>query len=89
MNLQDMVVRKVWGSPVEMWVIKHFEKGSKAHTAFHVYLKSGQCLQLNRDVKCHFRDFAHFREIILFLFFTISGILLRLSRRILHALSSL
>jgi hypothetical protein len=64
-----MVVRKDWGSPVEIWVFKHFEKGSKAHTALHVYLKSGQGLQLNRDVKCYFRDFAHFREVILGLFF--------------------
>jgi hypothetical protein len=65
-----MVVRKDWGSPVEMWVFKQFEKGSKAYTAFHVYLKSGQGLQLNRDVKCYFRDFAHFKEVILGLFFT-------------------
>jgi hypothetical protein len=53
-----------------MWVFKQFEKGSKAHIAFHVYLKSGQGLQLNRDVKSYFRDFAHVREIILGLFFT-------------------
>jgi hypothetical protein len=50
--------------------LKQFEKGSKAHTAFHVYLKSGQGLQLNRDVKCYFRDFAHFKEVILGLLFT-------------------
>ena len=65
-----MVVRKDWGSPVEMWVFKQFEKGSKAHTAFHVYLNSGQGLQLNHDVKCYCRNFAHFREVILGLFFT-------------------
>ena len=65
-----MVVRKDWGSPVEMWVFRQFEKGSKAHTAFHVYLKSGQGLQLNRDLKCYFRDFAHFKEVILRLFVT-------------------
>ena len=70
MDLEDMVVRKDWGSHVEMWVFKQFEKGSKAHTAFPVYLKSGQGLQLNRDVKCCFRDFAHFRVVILCLFFT-------------------
>jgi len=46
------------------------EKGSKAYTAFHVHLKSGQCMQLNRDVKCYFRNFAHVREVILGLFFT-------------------
>ena len=60
-----MVVRKDWGSPVEMWVFKQFDKGSKAHTAYHVCLKSGQDLQLNREVKCYFRDFAHFREVII------------------------
>ena len=65
-----MVVRKDWGSPVETWVLKQFEKGSKAHTAYHVYHKSGQGLQLNRDIKCYFRDFAYFREVILGLFFT-------------------
>ena len=65
-----MVVRKDWGSPVEMWVFKNFEKGLKAHTAFHVNLKSVQGLQLNRDVKCYFCDFAHFKEVILGLFFT-------------------
>ncbi len=70
MNLEDMVVRKDWGSPVEMWVFRQFEKGSKAHTAFHVYLKSGQGLQRNRDLKCYFSDFAHFKEVILRLFFT-------------------
>ena len=64
------MVRKDWGSPVEMWVFKQFEKGSKAHTAFHVYLKSGQGIQLNRDVKCYFRDFAFFKEVIIGLFFT-------------------
>jgi len=64
------VIRKDWGSPVEMWVSKQFENGSNAHTAFHVYLKSGQGLQLNCDVKCYFRGFAHFREVILGLFIT-------------------
>ena len=65
-----MVVRKDWGSPIEMWVFRQFEKGSKAHTAFHVYLKSKQGLQLNLDLKCFFRDFAHFKEVKLGLFFT-------------------
>ena len=70
-DLEYIAVRKDWGSPVEMWVFKQFEKGSKAHTVFHAYyLKSGQGLQLNRDVKCYFRDFAHSREVILGLFFT-------------------
>ncbi len=62
--------RKGWGSTVEMWVFKQFEKGSKAHTAFHVYLKSVQGLQHNCNVKGYFCDFAHFREVILGLFFT-------------------
>ena len=64
-----MVVRKDWGSPVEMCVFKQFEKSSQAHAAFHAYPKSGQGVKLNRDVKCHFRDFAHFKEAILVLFF--------------------
>ena len=63
MDLEDMVVRKDWGSPVELRVFKRFEKGSKAHTTFHVYLKSGQGLQLNRDVKCYFRDLRIFRRL--------------------------
>ena len=53
-----------------MWVFRQFEKGTKAHTAFNVHLKSGQGLQLNSDVKCYFRSFAHFREVIIGLFFT-------------------
>ncbi len=51
-------------------MFRQFEKGSKAHNTLHVYLKSGQGLQLNRDLKCYFRDFAHFKEVILRLFFT-------------------
>jgi hypothetical protein len=35
-----------------------------------VYLKSGQGLQLNTDVKRYFRNFTHFREVIIRLFFT-------------------
>jgi hypothetical protein len=61
MDSEELVVRKEWGSTVEMWVFRQFEKGTKAHTAFNVYLKSGQGLQLNSDVKCFFRSFAHFR----------------------------
>jgi hypothetical protein len=69
MDLEDMVVRKDWSSPIEMWVFRQFEKGSKAHTAFTVFLKSGQGLQLNADIKCYFRDFHHFRETLLRFFF--------------------
>ncbi len=65
-----MMVRKDWCSSIVIWVFSQFDKGSKAHTAFNVYLKSGQGLQLDRDVKCYFRDFLHFREVILRLFFT-------------------
>jgi len=35
-----------------------------------VFLKSGQGLQLNADIKCYFRDFHHFRETLLRVFFT-------------------
>jgi len=52
------------------WIFRHFEKGSKAHSAYHVCLQLGQGLQLNRDVKCYFRDFEHFRDFILGFFFT-------------------
>jgi hypothetical protein len=70
MDSEDMAVHKDWGSPVEMWVFKQFEKGPTSHTAFHVYLKSDHGLQLNRVVKRYFCDFAHFKEVILGLFFT-------------------
>jgi hypothetical protein len=70
MDLEELVVGKEWGSAVEMWVFHQFEKGTKEHTAFNVHLKSGQGLQLNSDVKCYFRSFAHFREVIIGLFFT-------------------
>ena len=53
-----------------MWVFRQFEKGSKADTAFRVYLKLDQGLQLNRDVKCYLSDFAHFCVVILGFFFT-------------------
>jgi hypothetical protein len=52
-----------------MWVFRQFEKGFKAHTAFTVFLKSGQGLQLNTDIKCYFSDFLHFRETLLRVFF--------------------
>ncbi len=39
MDLEEMVVRKDWCSAIEMWVFRQFDKGSKAHTAFNVYLK--------------------------------------------------
>ena len=52
-----------------MWVFRQSEKGSKAHTAFHVFLKSGQGLRLQLN-KCYFRDFHDFKETILRAFFT-------------------
>ncbi len=70
MDLEEMVVRKDWCSAIEMWVFRQFDKGSKAYTAFNVFLQSGQGLQLNRDIKCYFRDFTHFGEVLLRLFFT-------------------
>ena len=51
-------------------MFRQFEKGSKAHTAFTVFLKLGQRLQLNADIKCYFHDFQHFRETLLSVFFT-------------------
>ena len=56
MDIEDQVVRKDWSSPIEMWVFRQIEKGSKAHTAFQVFLKSGQGLQLQSN-KCYFKDF--------------------------------
>ena len=50
--------------------LPEFEKGTKAHTAFNVYLKSEQGLQLTPDVKCYFHSFVRFRAVILRLFFT-------------------
>ena len=64
-----MVIRKDSSSPIEMRVFRQFEKGSKAHTAFNVFLKSGQGLQLNRDIKCYFHNFQRNREAIKGLFF--------------------
>ena len=55
---------------MEIRVFRQFEKVSKSYTVVYVYFKSRQCLQLNHDVKCCFRDSAHFREFILGLFFT-------------------
>jgi hypothetical protein len=70
MDLEDIVVRKERGSSVEMWVFRQFEKGTKAYTAFNVYIKSGQGSQPNPDIKCYFRSFVYFREVILRFFFT-------------------
>ncbi len=53
-----------------MWVFRQFEKGSKAHTAFHVFMKSGQGLQLNTDIKCYFSSFNQFKETLLRVLFT-------------------
>jgi hypothetical protein len=69
MDIEDQVVRKDWISPIEMWVFRQIEKGSKAHTAFQVFLKSGQELQLQSN-KCYFKDFQNFKETILRTFFT-------------------
>jgi hypothetical protein len=69
MDIEDQVVRKEWSSPIEMWVFRQIEKGSKAHTAFQVFLKSGQGLQLQSN-KCYFADFQNFKETILRTFFT-------------------
>jgi hypothetical protein len=69
MDIEDQVVRKDWSSPIEMWVFRQIEKGSKAHTAFNVFLKSGQGPQLQSN-KCYFADFRDFKETILRTFFT-------------------
>jgi hypothetical protein len=69
-DLEEVVIRKDWSSSIEMWVFSQIEKGSKAHTAFHVFLKSGVGLQLNKDTKVYFRDFPHFKHAIIRLFFT-------------------
>ena len=45
-----------------MWVFGQFEKGSKAHTTFHVFLKSGVGLRLTKDTKVYFGDFSHFKN---------------------------
>ena len=47
-DIKEVVVRKHWSSDIEMWVFGQFDKGSKAHTAFHVILKSGVGLHLNK-----------------------------------------
>ncbi len=44
MDLEEMAVRKDWCSAVEMWVFRQFVKGSKAHTAFNVFIKYGHGL---------------------------------------------
>ena len=66
-GLEEMVLRKEWGSAVEAWVFRQFERGSRALSAFNVYLKSGLGLQPNS--KCYFRDFRHFRETIRYILF--------------------
>ncbi len=33
-NVEKAVARKDWCSPVELWVFRQVEKGSKAHTVF-------------------------------------------------------
>ena len=52
-----------------MWVFGHFDKGSKAHAVFHVFLKSGVGLQLNKDTKVYICDFSHFKNVVVRLFF--------------------
>jgi hypothetical protein len=69
-DIEEVVVRKDWSSAIEMWVFGQFDKGSKTHTAFHVILKSGVDLQLNKDTKIYFCDFSHFKNAIVRLFFT-------------------
>ena len=69
MNVEEAVSRKDWCSPVELWVFRQIEKGSKAHTAFHVFLKSGQGLQLQMN-NCYFRDFLDFKDKVSGVFFT-------------------
>ncbi len=68
MDLEEMVVRKDWCFAIEIRAFPHFDKGSEAHTTFDIFLKSVQGLQINRDMKCYFRDFLHFREVLLRLF---------------------
>ena len=52
-----------------MWVFRQIEKGLKAHTTFHAFLKSGQGLQLQQN-KCYFKDFQNFKETIIRTFYT-------------------
>ena len=69
MNVEEAVSRKDWCSPVELWVFQQIEKSSKAHTAFHVFLKSGQGLQLQPN-NCYFRNFRDFKDQVSGVFFT-------------------
>ena len=69
MNVEEAVSRKDWCSPVELWVFRQIEKSSKAHTAFHVFLKSGQGLQLQMN-NCYFKNFRDFKEKVSGVFFT-------------------
>ena len=42
-SVRTVLVRSRNGSsPIEMWVFRQIEKGSKAHTAFQFFFKSGQ-----------------------------------------------
>jgi hypothetical protein len=70
MDIEDIVIRHDWSAVIEMWVFRQIDKGSKAHTAFHFFFKSGVGLQLNKDVNCYFRDYSIFKQTILRLFFT-------------------
>ncbi len=82
MDLEEMVVRKDWSSPIDLWVFRQFEKGSKAHTAFHVFLKSGQGLQLNTDIKCFFLASSNSKRLFSVCFSRRSGTPLQLLKAI-------
>ena len=41
MDIEDIVIRNDWSTTIEMWVFRQIDKGSKAHTTFHIFLKSG------------------------------------------------
>jgi hypothetical protein len=69
-DIEEKVVRKDRSSAIEMWVFGQFDKGSKAHAAFHVFLKSGVRLRLSKDTKVYFGDFSYFKNAIVRLFFT-------------------
>ncbi len=69
-DVEEMVLRKEWCSAVELWVFRQFEKGSKAHTAFHVFLKSGRGLFMDPKARCYFSSFEVFKTAIENYFFT-------------------
>ena len=58
-DIEEVVVRNDWSSAIEMWVFGQFDKGSKAHTTFYVFLNSGVGLQPNKDTKVFFCDLSH------------------------------